>query len=142
MIGRADKNGPQGGGINEDVSFTLNATDRHAVAFSQDSYTKYSENDKCGRSSHRRNVRRWLGNVGLAHKQEFLSYRSRGKPCKHACGKRLQRPADSEFSRVHSPQAYSQPSAPVCRDFPTGGCADLGTDEPTDERTTVLERGL
>ena len=48
MIGRADKNGPQGSGVNEDVSFTLNATDRHAVAFSQDSYTKYSENDKCG----------------------------------------------------------------------------------------------
>ena len=33
MIGRADKNGPQGDGINEDVSFTLNTTDRHAVAF-------------------------------------------------------------------------------------------------------------
>lgn len=48
MIGRADKNGPQGSGVNEDISFTLNATDRHAVAFSQDSYTKYSENDKCG----------------------------------------------------------------------------------------------
>ena len=48
MIGRADKNGPQGSGVNEDISFTLNTTDRHAVAFSQDSYTKYSENDKCG----------------------------------------------------------------------------------------------
>ena len=34
MIGRTDKNGPQGSGVNEDVSFTLNATDRHAVAFS------------------------------------------------------------------------------------------------------------
>ena len=32
MIGRADKNGPQGDGINEDVSFTLTGTDRHAVA--------------------------------------------------------------------------------------------------------------
>ena len=31
MIGRDDKNGPQGSGINEDVSFTLDATDRHAV---------------------------------------------------------------------------------------------------------------
>lgn len=31
MIGRADKNGPQGDGVNEDVSFTLNTTDRHAV---------------------------------------------------------------------------------------------------------------
>lgn len=32
MIGRADKNGPQGDGVNEDVSFTLNTVDRHAVA--------------------------------------------------------------------------------------------------------------
>ena len=32
MIGREDKNGPQGSGINEDISFTLDATDRHAVA--------------------------------------------------------------------------------------------------------------
>ena len=31
MIGRDDKNGPQGSGINEDVSFTLDETDRHAV---------------------------------------------------------------------------------------------------------------
>ena len=33
MIGREDKNGPQGSGVNEDVSFTLNATDHHAVAY-------------------------------------------------------------------------------------------------------------
>lgn len=32
MIGRADKNGPQGGGVNEELSFTLNATDVHGVA--------------------------------------------------------------------------------------------------------------
>ena len=34
MIGRNDKNGPQGDGINEDVSFTLNTVDRHAVYLS------------------------------------------------------------------------------------------------------------
>ena len=33
MIGRADKNGPQGSGVNEDVTFTLDAADRHAVAY-------------------------------------------------------------------------------------------------------------
>lgn len=33
MIGREDRNGPQGSGVNEDVSFTLNATDHHAVAY-------------------------------------------------------------------------------------------------------------
>ena len=34
MIGRQDKNGPQGDGVNENISFTLNATDRHGVAYS------------------------------------------------------------------------------------------------------------
>lgn len=33
MIGRKDKNGPQGCGVNEDVSFTLNTIDQHAVAY-------------------------------------------------------------------------------------------------------------
>ena len=38
MIGRADQNGPQGDGVNEDVSFTLNTTDRHAVVYGIGSY--------------------------------------------------------------------------------------------------------
>ena len=43
MIGRSDKNGPQGDGINEDVAFTLNTTDRHAVAYPiQDQATRYA----------------------------------------------------------------------------------------------------
>ena len=33
MIGRKNCNGPQGSGINEEVSFTLDAADRHAVAY-------------------------------------------------------------------------------------------------------------
>lgn len=33
VIGRADHNGPQGDGVNEDVSFTLNTIDRHAVVY-------------------------------------------------------------------------------------------------------------
>ncbi|MDO4306955.1 MAG: DNA cytosine methyltransferase [Eubacteriales bacterium] len=33
MIGRKDENGPQGSGVNEDVCFTLDAVDRHAVAY-------------------------------------------------------------------------------------------------------------
>ena len=36
MIGRKDDNGPQGSGVNEDVSFTLDAVDRHAVAYGID----------------------------------------------------------------------------------------------------------
>nr|DAH27675.1 MAG TPA: DNA methyltransferase [Caudoviricetes sp.] len=36
MIGHDDKNGSQGSGMNEDVSFTLNTVDRHAVAYNAD----------------------------------------------------------------------------------------------------------
>lgn len=48
MIGRTEKNGPQGSGTGENISFTLNTTDRHAVAFSQDAYDKYTENQCAG----------------------------------------------------------------------------------------------
>ena len=44
MIGRADKNGPQGSGINEDVSFTLTEVDRHAVAAPADEHYSASKN--------------------------------------------------------------------------------------------------
>lgn len=39
MIGRKDENGPMGSGVNEDISFTLDATDRHAVAYGIDRAT-------------------------------------------------------------------------------------------------------
>lgn len=42
MIGRADKNGPQGDGINEDVCFTLNTSDRHCVAYNNSSFGGYT----------------------------------------------------------------------------------------------------
>ena len=45
MIGRKDENGPQGDGINEDISFTLNTADRHAVyAMTTGSYMQTMEN--------------------------------------------------------------------------------------------------
>lgn len=44
MIGRNEENGPQGDGINEDVSFTLNTVDRHAVyAMTTGSFAQVSE---------------------------------------------------------------------------------------------------
>ncbi len=45
MIGRADKNGPQGDGVNEDVSFTLNTVDKHAVVYAID-----RESFNCGQN--------------------------------------------------------------------------------------------
>lgn len=43
MIGRKDKNGPQGSGVNKDVSFTLNTADRHSVAYAPDSTAAETE---------------------------------------------------------------------------------------------------
>ena len=36
IIGRKEKNGPNGSGFNQDTSFTLNTVDRHAVAYGID----------------------------------------------------------------------------------------------------------
>jgi hypothetical protein len=43
MIGRADRNGPQGKGVSEEISYTLNITDQHAVAYGESSYGGYRE---------------------------------------------------------------------------------------------------
>ncbi len=46
MIGRKDENGPQGSGIGEDVSFTLNTVDRHAVAYSSSKASYHTRFEK------------------------------------------------------------------------------------------------
>ena len=44
MIGRTEKNGPQGSGVNEDVCFTVDTSDRHAVyAVTTGSFTQVAE---------------------------------------------------------------------------------------------------
>ena len=45
MIGRDDKNGPRGDGVNEEVSFTLNTVDKHAVVYAID-----RESFNCGQN--------------------------------------------------------------------------------------------
>ncbi|GHV16988.1 DNA methyltransferase [Clostridia bacterium] len=37
MIGRKDENGPRGGGVNEEIAYSMTATDRHGVAYSMTS---------------------------------------------------------------------------------------------------------
>lgn len=136
MIGRADKNGPQGSGVNEDISFTLNTTDRHAVAFSQDSYTKYSENDKCGA------LRAAGGMYGGG--SETLVY-STSKNSYHTEAKEnltntLVASDYKDPPTVNSPEYIVRRLTPTecarLQGFPDWWCADLGTDEPTDEELT------
>ncbi len=135
MIGRTDKNGPQGSGINEDVSFTLNATDRHAVAFSQDAYNKYTESGKCC-------ALRACG--GMYGGSETLVY-STSKNSYHT---------EAEENLANTLVATDYKDPPVVNDisenryivrrltptecarlqgFPDWWCADLEIDEPTEE---------
>lgn len=46
-IGRKPENGGNGKGVIKECSYTLNTVDKHAVAFSQDAYDKYTENNQC-----------------------------------------------------------------------------------------------
>ncbi len=134
MIGRADKNGPQGSGFNEDISFTLNTTDRHAVAFSQDSYTKYSENDKCGA------LRAAGGMYGGG--SETLVY-STSKNSYHTDAEENIANTLVATDYKDPPTVAKEPRYIVRRltptecarlqGFPDWWCSDLGTDEPTDD---------
>ena len=44
MIGRSERNGPQGSGVNKDVCFTLNTADRHCIAAPEGSHYSTSKN--------------------------------------------------------------------------------------------------
>ena len=116
MIGRAEKNGPQGSGVNEDVSFTLNATDRHAVAFSQETYDKYAQNDKCG-------ALRACGGMYGGGSETLV-----------CCQKNdvLQSPAKTESSRCVVRRLTPTECARL-QGFPDWWCANLGTNAPTAE---------
>ena len=133
MIGRADKNGPQGSGVNEDISFTLNATDRHAVAFSQDSYTKYSENDKCG-------ALRAAGGMYGGGSETLVYSTSKNSYHTEAEENLANTLVASDYKdppTVNSPEYIVRRLTPTecarLQGFPDWWCADLGTDEPTDE---------
>ena len=133
MIGRADKNGPQGSGVNEDISFTLNATDRHAVAFSQDSYTKYSENDKCG-------ALRACGGMYGGGSETLVYSTSKNSYHTEAEENLANTLVASDYKApptVNSPEYIVRRLTPTecarLQGFPDWWCADLGTDNPTEE---------
>ena len=136
MIGRADKNGPQGSGVNEDISFTLNATDRHAVAFSQDSYTKYSENDKCG-------ALRAAGGMYGGGSETLVYSTSKNSYHTEAEENLANTLVASDYKdppTVNSPEyivrRLTPPECARLQGFPDWWCADLGPDEPPDEEMT------
>ncbi len=107
MIGRAEKNGPMGSGINEEVSFTLNSTDKHAVAYStsKNSHHTQAEEDLANTLV----ASDWKDPPTVSSKPTYI----------------VRRLTPTECARLQG--------------FPDDWCADLGTDEPTDNEIKLWQ---
>lgn len=134
MIGREDRNGPQGGGINEDVSFTLNTIDRHAVyTMTTGSFAQVSE-DKAptvlardykdptavcygiGRDTFNQGQNAKFSPTFEKDLQPTLVAKGPGAT---QSGYTVRRLTPTECARLQG--------------FPDNWCANLGTEKPTDE---------
>ena len=141
MIGREDKNGPQGDGINEDVSFTLNTVDRHTVyAMTTGSYTQVEEetsptimsrdykdpNAVCygiGRDTFNQGQNAKFAPTFEEELQPTLVAKSPGAI---QSGYTVRRLTPTECARLQG--------------FPDNWCSDLGTEKPTDEELYVWHK--
>ena len=134
MIGREDKNGSQGDGINEDVSFTLNTVDRHAVyTMTTGSFAQVSE-DKAptvlardykdptavcygiGRDTFNQGQNAKFAPTFEKELQPTLVAKGPGAI---QSGYTVRRLTPTECARLQG--------------FPDNWCADLGTEKPSDE---------
>ena len=140
MIGREDKNGPQGSGINEDISFTLDATDRHAVA--QPTYCT-------SKNSHFTRAEKELANtlvatdykdppvindVQTASGKEVFGTLSASMGSKQWLGNQE---AFSGDYHIMEPEYIVRRLTPTecarLQGFPDWWCSGLGTEEPTED---------
>ena len=134
MIGRGNKNGPQGDGINEDVSFTLNTVDRHAVySVTTGSFAQASEGKAptvlardykspaavcygIGRDTFNQGQNAKFNPTFAEELQPTLVAKGPGAI---QSGYTVRRLTPTECARLQG--------------FPDGWCANLGTEKPTDE---------
>jgi DNA (cytosine-5)-methyltransferase 1 len=146
MIGRKDENGPQGSGINEDVSFTLNATDKHAVVYAID-----RETFNCGQNFARNlgiktdGVNPTLNAQGpsaVAHPVYCTSKNSHHTIAEKELANTLvatdyKDPPCVAKEEITEPHYIVRRLTPTecarLQGFPDWWCADLGIENPTDE---------
>ncbi|MFO3714793.1 DNA (cytosine-5-)-methyltransferase [Oribacterium sp. P9] len=134
MIGRAEKNGPQGSGIGEDVSFTLNTADRHAVAFSQEAYDKYVENDT-GSSLRASGGMYGGGSETLVYSTSKNSYHTEAE--ENLANTLVATDYKDPPTVAEEPQYIIRRLTPTecarLQGFPDWWCDDIGTENPTEE---------
>ena len=157
MIGRADKNGPQGDGVNEDVSFTLDTSDRHAVAYCMTAgeFTRVGNEQSppiMARDYKDPNVVIKEDNGRDADQEPAGDRLAEGRPLCMATGQ-----ANAEIGEDLCPTLSCNHEAPIITEpyyivrrltptecarlqgFPDAWCADLGTAEPTDAEIAFWE---
>lgn len=144
MIGRKDENGPQGSGVNDDVSFTLNTTDKHAVVYAID-----RESFNCGQNFAR--------NLGITADGVNPTLNAQGPsavatPTYSSSKASFFTSAEKELANTLVATDYKDP--PIVNDgdelkyivrrltptecarlqgFPDWWCSELGTENPTNE---------
>ncbi len=142
MIGRTDKNGPQGDGVNEEVSFTLNTVDKHAVVYAID-----RESFNCGKN--------YARNLGITEDGINSTLNAQGPsavatPTYSASKNSHFTQANEELANTLIATDYKDPpliNDKGCADytvrrltptecarlqgFPDWWCSDLGIDNPT-----------
>ncbi len=140
MIGRKDENGPNGDGINEDISFTLNTTDKHAVVYAID-----RESYNCGQNYARK--------MGISDDGVNSTLNAQGPSAVAVPSYSMTTGCFMQINEEKAPtlaaRDYKDP--PLINDvaytvrrltptecarlqgFPDSWCADLHTENPTDE---------
>ena len=152
MIGRSDKNGPQGSGVNEDVSFTLDATDRHAVAYGIDRATyNMGRNAKFGITVETEieptMVSKGPGAVGQpiyhSSKSSFHTNFTDDDVTETLVATDFKDPPTVSKEPDYIVRRLTPTECARLQGFPDWWCAGLGTDEPTEDEiefwTAVFE---
>lgn len=144
MIGRKEANGPQGNGLSEDISYTLNTIDRHGVVYALD-----RETFNCGKS--------YAGNLGITEDGVASTLNAQGPSAiAQPASFYPQMKAESQcFRQDGKANTIVNGTSPGCHNgiveadyivrrltptecarlqgFPDWWCSDLETIEPTEE---------
>lgn len=140
MTGREDKNGPQGSGVNEDVSFTLNATDHHAVAYPTYCTSKNSHFTRAEKELANTLVATdykdppVINDVQTASGKEVFGTLSASMGSKQWLGN--QEAFSGDYHIVEPEYIVRRLTPTECarlQGFPDWWCGGLGTEEPTED---------
>ena len=134
MIGRDDKNGPQGDGVNEDVSFTLNTVDRHAVySMTTGSFAQVAE-DKAPTVLARDYKDPTAVCYGIGRDTFNQGQNAKFSPTfEEELQPTLVAKGPGAIQSGYTVRRLTPTECARLQGFPDNWCADLGTEKPTDE---------